>query len=258
MYLEKALYGERDVSTANPPEGKAGTSGHSRKECPLPASAIATREDIAGRFLEAQEFERIRLGQELHDSTGQLLVALKLSIAHFRASAPGGPNDFLEEIDMAVREIEQQIRIFSFLHYPAQLAEQGLVATLHSFARSFARKTGTHVLFRGDGCSPLCSGNAALDLLRVAQEALTNVFRHARANSVRISLARRKDRIELSIKDNGCGLPEGDGLLPEGVGLHSMRHRVERQGGRLILRRRQKGTEVLASVPIERFGAVIQ
>lgn len=252
MYLEKALYGARDVSTANPPEEKAGRWGEFPREFSSPAAGSEEQTDVASRYLEAQESERIRIGQELHDSTGQLLVALKLSIAHFRETSPTAPTAFLQEINSTVCEIEQQIRAFSFLNYPAQLAEQGLVATLHSFSRSYARKTGIHVFFRGDGSSPLGSGNAALDLLRVAQEALANIYRHAKASSVRISLSRRGGRVELSIKDDGRGLPEG--FIPEGVGMQSMRYRTERHGGSLAVRRRQKGTEVLASMPLEQFG----
>lgn len=256
MYLEEALFGERNVSTANPPEGKSGVRGRSLKGRPSRAHSSPTQEDVAGRYLEAQESERIRLGQELHDSTGQLLVSLKLSIAHYRELQPVGPHDLLQEIDSTVREIEQQIRTFSFLNYPAQLSEQGLIATLHSFARSFARKTGIHIFFRGDGSSPLGAGDASLDLLRVAQEALANVYRHARANSVQMSITGRDGRIELRIKDDGRGLPNGGGPVPEGVGLQSMRYRVERHGGSLTLRQRQKGTEVLAIIPLEQFTLV--
>jgi signal transduction histidine kinase len=254
MYLESALSGVRDVSTANPPNGMTDASawvdspsGFSQFTA-LPGS----RNQLIGNFLEAQEFERFRLGQELHDTTGQLLVALRLGIAHFRSSA-NRSSDALADIESMAREIEVQVRAFSFLHYPAELAEGGLCASLQSFAHSFARKTGIHVFFRGDGLSPLGAGPAALDLLRVAQEALTNVYRHARASMVRVSISRRHGRVEVSIKDDGRGLPGIDGSPSEGVGMSSMRHRVERHGGQLTVRRRKQGTEIRASVPLTEF-----
>jgi signal transduction histidine kinase len=253
MYHETALSGVRDVSTANPPQGNPETLGDSPRESPLFAALPGPHSQLVGNFLDAQEFERFRLGRELHDTTGQLLVALRLSIAHFRSTAGQSP-DALSEIEKAAREIEEQIRAFAFLHYPAELSHGGLCASLQGFSRSFARRTGIHVFFRGDGSLPLAAGPAALDLLRVAQEALTNVYRHARATNVRVSIARRQGQVEVSIKDDGRGLPGDDGPLAEGVGLSSMRHRVERHGGHLTVRRRKQGTEILAAVPLAEFG----
>lgn len=256
MDSDRPLFGARDVSTAAPSDSggqpwgeSAGAPAIAREGAPGDTDTDLASAQYRDRLLEAQDMERLRLGQELHDCTSQLLVALKLNVARVRRSSgsPGSP-EILEEIESTASEIEQQIRALSFLNYPAPLFEEGLIATLQSFSRGFARKTGIHVFFRSDGSLSLDHIPVAVDLLRVAQEALANVFRHAHASLVRIAIAVRGDQIELSIKDDGRGLPAGRAV--DGVGLQSMRHRVERHGGSLTIRNRRQGTAVVARIPV--------
>jgi signal transduction histidine kinase len=95
------------------------------------------------------------------------------------------------------------------------------------------------------------SSLTALALLRVAQEALMNVHRHARAMHVRMSLAWRRGLLELVIRDDGIGIPDtGDIGSPHGVGMVGMRHRVERIGGNFTVKRMKHGTKLVASVPL--------
>jgi signal transduction histidine kinase len=201
-------------------------------------------------FLCAQDVARFRLGQELHDSTGQLIVALRLTLA--RLKKPGGvlaPGDFFSEIGAIVEQIEKEMRAFSFLHYPTELQDAGLVVALGEFASGFGQRTGLKVTFRNHCRSELAQGSAAADFLRVEQEALTNVYRHAQATTVRISLALRRGRLELCIADDGQGLPDEAFSFRMGVGLRSMRHRMEIHGGRFVLQRLARGTKLIASVP---------
>ena len=210
-------------------------------------------------FLCAQDIERFRLGQELHDSTGQLLVVLRLGLAQVKAQDMVLASDELfSEIEWTVEQIEREMRAFSFLHYPTQLHEGGLAVALEELARGFGNRTGLKVNFRNHCQTNPGAGPAAPALLRVAQEALTNVYRHAHATSVQISLAERGARIRLCIEDDGDGIPDAAAYCRTGVGLRSMNHRVENSGGKLVLKRLKQGTRVTATVPAEQFAGGFQ
>jgi signal transduction histidine kinase len=202
--------------------------------------------------LMAQEYEGLRLGRELHDSTSQLLLSLRLSVAHLqRASEKGESDEILAEISETVRQIDQEIRAFSYLHYPAELDKGGLVAALGTLARGFADRTGLKIVFKTFCDRAIANGAASIALLRVAQEALMNVHRHARAGSVRMSLVEHDGTLELSIQDDGQGLPRlGSIAVDKGVGLQGMRHRIERLGGRFAIKRLKRGTKLVASLVV--------
>jgi len=203
-------------------------------------------------YLSAQDAERIRIGQELHDSTGQLLVALRLDLARLKElDAEPEAQDMVREIELTVVQIEKEIRAFSFLHYPTELNDDGLDVALRRFVRGFGQRTGLDAEFQNLCQAKLGNGPVHFVLLRVAQEALINVYRHAHASSVRISISDRKGTLKLCIEDDGQGLPDDAGKPGTGVGLRSMRHRLESHGGRLVLRRLKQGTKVSASVPID-------
>ncbi len=201
--------------------------------------------------LRAQENERLKLGRELHDSTGQLLLALRLEIARLRevyGTSVQGP--LLDEIDETVREIDREIRAFSFTHYPAEVGGEGLGPALRSLARGFASRTGLKINFSSIPNSIAQTGQVALALLRVAQEALLNVHRHAHALHVQMALTLRGGMLELTVRDDGVGIPqERDLEESHGVGLLGMRHRVEGLGGNFAIRRLKQGTKIVATVP---------
>lgn len=211
----------------------------------------AERSQFFESCLQAQENERLKLGRELHDSTGQLLLALRLEIARLREIHASSTQDpLLDEIEDTVREIDREIRAFSFTHYPAEIGREGLGAALRSLARGFANRTGLQINFSSIPESIAFSGQAALALLRIAQEALLNVHRHAQALHVQIGLSQRRGMLELSVRDDGVGIPLEHYLEEShGVGLLGMRHRVERLGGNFTIRRLKQGTKIIASVP---------
>jgi signal transduction histidine kinase len=222
---------------------------------------IAARaSDMAGgdrdQFLEGclkiQEDERLRLGRELHDSTGQLLLALRLNVAQLKR-VHGTPVEdmLLDEIEDMASQIDREIRSFSFLHYPAEIERQDLGESLHFLTRGFAARTGLKISFNSLCDRAVRSSPAALALLRVAQEALMNVHRHACALHVRVSLTLRDKLLQLSIRDDGVGIPpEGEIAESHGIGLLGMRHRVERLGGSFAIKRMKHGTKLVASVPV--------
>ena len=236
---------------------RRGTSGRvqSSKVPDPPAGALASVVSDVTQMdsrLMAQEEERLRLGRELHDSTGQLLLALRLGIAHLRqVHGTGAEDDAITEIEETALRIDREIRSFAFSHYPATVGHEGLGAALHYLARGFGVRTGLCVKLT-DRCQQRIEDSPlAVALLRVAQEALTNVHRHARAAHVKINLAADKDWLELSIRDDGRGIaPEFENGSFSGVGLQGMRHRIERLGGLFSIRRLKHGTRILARVPL--------
>ena len=217
----------------------------------VPDLDAAERAQFFETCLRAQEDERLKLGRELHDSTGQLLLALRLEIARLRevygTSAEG---NLLDEIEETVREIDREIRAFSFTHYPAEIGRDGLGPALRSLARGFASRTGLRIRHGAIPDSNRETGQVALALLRVAQEALLNIHRHARAIHVQMTLVSRGNMLELTIRDDGVGIPKDHDLEGfHGVGLLGMRHRIERLGGRFSIRRLKQGTKIVAAVP---------
>jgi len=203
--------------------------------------------------IHGRDMERQLLSRELHDSTGQLLVALKLGLAHLKVLAgPGATGEAFAEIESVVREVEGHIRAFTFMSYPAALREDGLSQALRRLAQGFADKTGLEITFENGDTIPL-NRSSDLTLLRVAQEALTNVYRHAQATSVRVSLKSRPGRTDLSIEDDGRGLPWDEPC--SGIGIEGMRQRLEVEGGTLEFIRLKRGTRLVASVPADRFAA---
>jgi len=237
--------------------GSPQSRGNSEASSLIEESWVSDRADrTCDHYLEhrlmAQEYEGLRMGRELHDSTGQLLLSLRLSVAHLRAAYEiGESGQILEEISETVRQIDQEIRAFSYLHYPAELGKGGLVSALNTLARGFADRTGLKIVFRALCNRTIANGAASVALLRVAQEALMNVHRHAHAGLVRMSLIEHGDMVVLSIQDDGRGMPPATSeSVSKGLGLQGMRHRLERLGGHFWVRRLKHGTKVVASLTL--------
>lgn len=238
---------------SRPPDSIIGSNWESVASYGVAQSNIPqfTRAEILEQMLNVREDERRRMGQELHDSAGQLLVALQLSVAHLQdvhdASALA---ELLDEIRDTVRQIDREIRSVSFLNCPIELGAHGLGLALQALAHGFARRTGIRVDCHSNDEGAIGEGPAPLALLRIAQEALVNIHRHAQASAVRLALKRHRNALELTISDNGIGIPSDDELEKRhGLGLQGMRHRVEQLGGSFDIKRLKHGTRISAHVP---------
>lgn len=195
--------------------------------------------------LQAQEAERQRLAQELHDEVGQSLTAVLLSLKQVTKHAPA---DLVAELEMArdtTRTSLEEVRRISQALRPGVLDDLGLLNSLSSLASDLSARSEIRVQRRFLPGLPTLSSDAELVVYRVAQEAFTNVARHARATEVELSLARRGDRIELRVADNGVGFGGR-----EGAGIQGMRERAATVGGQLSIRVLAPGTEVVLEVPL--------
>jgi signal transduction histidine kinase len=190
-----------------------------------------------------QEGIQQRIASELHDSTCQQLVAASLGMMRIRSgvgSADGFErlcNDVDASIDQAVREI----RSLTYLLHPQDLMAQGLKATIECYAHGFAARTSLRVCIEIDASVDRLSYESQRSLLRVVQEGLTNVFRHAKATEVKIAVDATNGQFRLTISDNGRGLPvrqakSGNGAMSMGVGIPAMRARLRQLGGTLEIR----------------------
>ena len=230
-------------ASATEPDGMA--QGESLTAPGMPSAVVA-------RLLDIHEYERKRMGQELHDSTGQLLVSLQLSVARLKSvDAQYKDNRVVEEILDTVREIDREIRTLAFLHYPRELGGQSICEAVGSLAQGFGTRTGIRTSFRCSGDTADVAEPILVAVLRVAQEALVNVHRHSRASSAKVTLERLADRLLLTVSDDGIGIPGAfDADRGRGIGLDGMRYRVETQGGQFDVKRLKHGTRVSANMPL--------
>jgi signal transduction histidine kinase len=206
------------------------------------------KEFLAG-YLKAKERERTRFTRELHDSIGQLLLALRLDVARLADAPLSQLAQAISEVQCDAHEIEDKIRALAFLHYPAELSRDGLPSALRNYVTGFGRRTGIRTSFRVEGECNYLKCEPALALLRVAQEAMTNAFRHAAAETIKVSLSLTDAKVRLEVVDDGCGMSLKTALATSGVGLKVMRSRMHVHGGTLSAHSRKHGTNIIAVLP---------
>lgn len=209
------------------------------------------RRRVGSQLLKAQEDERRRMARELHDSTSQMLVALRFDLSRLgRENVGPEAVSTVEECMMLLQEIQREIRTFSFVAHPPSLTTNSLAAALQNLARGFANRTGLEIdveVSEPGGAS--ASVEAAI--YRLSQEALANIHRHASATRAIIRLVSRKGCLHLIIGDDGVGVNADDlqSVKPIGVGLMGMKERVHELGGRISIRRAVQGTVLTVSLP---------
>jgi signal transduction histidine kinase len=224
----------------------------SREDVTAATELHRLREEFSDSVSRSQVEERRRLGRELHDSTAQLLAAIGLLLGGLKRQLPDKKSrGVFAELQGLLSEAQQEIRLVSYLSHPPVLEKMGLPGALKSLIKGFKARTGLEISFAMHGepinLSPLCESA----LYRIAQEALSNVHRHARAKRVRVFLFYRGGATHLVISDDGIGISREtlSGRGQTGVGLASMRSRLSEIGARLTLRTLSPGAAILASVP---------
>ena len=210
------------------------------------------REESMRRVIGAQESERLRVAQELHDEIGQNLTAALLQLARVRKLA--GP-DLQDEVGAATETVRANLddlrRIAQRLR-PQALDELGLTSALSQFSARLSVQAGLEIEAHLDGRLPPLTREEELVIYRVAQEALTNVVRHAGATHSELVLERAPDRLTLRVADDGRGL--GDEALAGG-GIRGMHERATLIHADLRVGRRDGGgTEVVLHVPLSPDG----
>jgi two-component system, NarL family, sensor histidine kinase UhpB len=198
------------------------------------------------RVHAAQEAERRRIAQELHDQIGQNLTAVVLELKHVRARIDSGEADALADAQELARETLEEVRRISYELRPVALDDLGLGSALRSLCSGIERRAGIAVEPAVADDLPRLDGQVELAVYRVAQEALTNAARHAQCSRVVVSLTTSGDGVLLRVSDDGIGM---DGSFPGG-GLRGMRERAVAIGATFETRSEAgRGVEVSMRVP---------
>jgi two-component system sensor histidine kinase UhpB len=196
------------------------------------------RRESARKALIAQESERSRVARELHDEVGQIFTAIMLQIESLATHAPPSMAAELDELRETARTGATDVRKIATRLRPEALEHLGLERALSALATAFSEQTRIPVE-RDLGARLRLGEERELVVYRVAQEALTNVARHAQARRVVLSLRREDGDAVLCVRDDGRGLPVG--AIDSSDGIRGMRERAMLAGGSLTLGRADGG-----------------
>jgi len=211
---------------------------------------------LSRRILSAQEEERKRISRELHDVIAQMLTGINVRLTTLKTEAAANAKGLDQKISRTQRLVEksvESVRRFARQLRPAMLDDLGLIPTVHSFLKRFAKETGIRASLTASAGLEKLSSDKRTVLYRVAQEALTNVGRHAQASRVEVSIRRVRKAVHIRIKDDGRAF-DVDRIWrsrqSRRLGLLGMRERVEMVGGTLTVESAPgKGTAVHALIP---------
>lgn len=215
--------------------------------------ADAKLKRLTQRVLDTQEEERGRVARELHDSISQLLVGVRYALELARHRLRVGDRGAIANLDTGLSGLGNaiaEVRRISHDLRPGQLDDLGLGPALKSLCEEFGRRTGLAVSFQTVPFSNRLGDEAKIALYRIAQEALTNIERHAAARRVSVEVFGHRAGATLRIEDDGCGLPDL-ARRSGGLGLRNMQERMDHLGGSFTIRPgRGGGTRIEASVPL--------
>ena len=225
--------------------------------------ADAKLKALAQRVVESQEEERARLSRDLHDGISQALVSVKLQLEAGIIRIDGDEarreqgRAGLERTVEQVKTLLGEVRRISHDLRPTLLDDMGLAPALDHLASEFGEHAGAPVRFRAAGAVDALPEIVGTMLFRIAQEALTNVERHAQARHIDMVLERVGDLVSLSIADDGVGFDtDGVAVHPKrGIGLRNMMERMEAIGGRFAIVSSSTGTRVVASIDLKEQGS---
>jgi two-component system sensor histidine kinase UhpB len=209
----------------------------------------AERRDSARQALAAQEGERLRIAQELHDQVGQELTAVLLGLSRLQARSGDQLREDILAMQDGVRASLDDVRRIAIELRPEALQDLGLASALAVLAERFSERVDLSVSLAIANDLPELTSEAELVIYRVAQEALTNVARHSGARQAELSLHREGSCLRLSVRDRGRGLAPAQA---PGTGMRGMRERATLIAAKLeISNRAAGGCEVRLDVPLD-------
>jgi PAS domain S-box-containing protein len=201
---------------------------------------------LSSQLLQVQDEERRRIARELHDDLGQQLAAIKMLLASDARNV---------EASKIVDSATSSVRNLSYLLHPPLLDETGLQAALHWYIDGLVKRSGIQIsLELTPPAFPRLSREIETTIFRIVQESLTNAYRHAATQTVRVDIEKRADWVVIRVRDYGKGVPHelagfnSSGRL--GVGISGMRERVRQFGGELSVNRAEPGTLMEAKIPL--------
>src|SRR5215470_5786172 len=210
--------------------------------------------DLSVQLLQSQDEERRRIARELHDSVGQTLAALNMSLAKVEE---GGTQEAekakaIKDAEELVQQLTHEIRTMSYLLHPPLLDEVGLSSALRWYIEGLRQRSGLDIRMQIPERLERLPREMELVIFRLVQECLTNVHRHSASKVAYIRLHATGDKIFVEVEDKGTGMSpqrlrevQSEGA---GIGLRGMRERVRQFNGDLVIESNRGGTKVLANL----------
>jgi PAS domain S-box-containing protein len=214
---------------------------------------------LSAQLMKMQDEERRKIARELHDSTGQMVVASILNLGRLQASGNLSPEEtrLLSDSDALLRNVNSKLCAISHLLHPLLLDEAGLWTALEWYVEGFRQRSGIAVSLERDSNFGRLNSDLEVAIFRVVQECLSNVHRHSDSPQATVRLLRSSDEVRLEVQDHVRGIPaEKQSSVPGnyamGVGLRGMRERILQLGGNLKVESNDGGTTVVVTFPISK------
>ena len=214
---------------------------------------------LSARILQLQDQERRRIARDLHDTTGQELAVIVMSLRHLADSLDRPALDvrkaILDALEL-VRKVNEEVRTLSYLLHPPLLDEFGLGSALKWYVEGFSQRSGIEVAVEIPQGMARFSPDKETALFRVVQESLTNVMRHSGSRKASIQVTMSGSEVQVSVQDQGRGIESrilnrlGYEVKALGVGIPGLRERLRLFGGRLEVSSSAQGTQVLGILPV--------
>jgi PAS domain S-box-containing protein len=211
---------------------------------------------LSGQLLRLQDEERRKIARDLHDTTGQGLVALETTLGQLHALIPSNERKsrkLISQCRALSNRCIREVRTLSYILHPPMLDEAGLEDAIRHYANGFAERTGIELELDLSLDFGRMARDTELALFRVIQEGLSNIQRHSGSYTAKLRLDRTPSVVLLEVSDKGRGIPcsqrkRGIGI-PLGVGIPSMHERVKLIGGRVEIESSSSGTTVRVTIP---------
>ncbi len=210
---------------------------------------------IGRRLIEAQEEERTWIARELHDDVNQRLALLAIELQRAKDGTPASENLLRERIDQTrtrLIEISKDVQALSHRLHSSKLEYLGIVAAANSFCKELVDRHKVTIEFNYSDIPQTLSKEISLGLFRVLQEALQNAVKHSGTQQFKVELRGTGEEIYLTVSDSGIGFDWHGAMSGRGLGLISMRERLQLMRGRLSIEsERGSGTTISAWVPLD-------
>ena len=213
---------------------------------------------LSGQLLHTQDEERRRIARELHDSAGQILAVLSMTLTPLESEDGKIPPRTAKAINESlglVKDLSNQVRTIAHLLHPPLLDEIGLSSALRLFLEGFGERSKIKVALAIPHNFERLPQELETAIFRIAQECLTNIHRHSGSQVAKISITRRDGQVRVEVADRGRGIPlkkqkAMDSGGTSGVGIRGMRERLRQLGGTLDISSGSQGTIIVARIPV--------
>ena len=244
---------DKGVPRFNPDGAFAGYIGSciDITERKLAEESLAT---IGRRLIEAHEEERTWIGRELHDDINQRLALLAVELDRWNQHPPSAEqlSEQIRHAQERINQIAQDVQGLSHRLHSSKLEYLGLATAVNSFCRELSEQSKVEIQFSHSGIPRTLSKEVSLCLFRVLQEALQNAVKHSGVRSFTVDLRGTEESVELTVADIGSGFEEQEAFTRHGLGLISMRERLQLVHGELSVKSKPgAGTTIHARVPLK-------